>query len=204
MATAAARKLTDVHRAAQVRIGVDAVRLVVQTFPLLDPGDIDGSFRRWLDVTAPIVQRQRARSAQLAAGYVTAYRAIELGLDVEPFTVPAFTPAPAEQLATSLLVTGPYALRRRLARGDAITKAIDMTMASSSGAGMRLALEGGRRTILDSVRSDDRAVGYERITSGRGCDFCSMLAGRGAVYGEESADFAAHDHCTCSAAPVYR
>jgi hypothetical protein len=30
-----------------------------------------------------------------------------------------------------------------------------------------------------------------------------MLADRGAVYSEATADFAAHDHCGCSAEPVY-
>jgi hypothetical protein len=35
------------------------------------------------------------------------------------------------------------------------------------------------------------------------CDFCEMLADRGAVYGEASADFEAHDHCSCSAEPVF-
>jgi hypothetical protein len=41
------------------------------------------------------------------------------------------------------------------------------------------------------------------VTSGNACDFCSMLADRGAVYGEASAEFEAHDHCSCSAQPVY-
>jgi hypothetical protein len=31
-----------------------------------------------------------------------------------------------------------------------------------------------------------------------------MLLGRGAVYTEASADFEAHDHCNCGAAPAWR
>jgi hypothetical protein len=30
-----------------------------------------------------------------------------------------------------------------------------------------------------------------------------MLIGRGAVYSEATADFAAHDHCKCSAVPAF-
>jgi hypothetical protein len=63
---------------------------------------------------------------------------------------------------------------------------------------------GGRETITSTVKADPRAVGYERVTSGSACDFCSMLADRGAVYGEASADFEAHDGCACGAEPVYR
>jgi hypothetical protein len=30
-----------------------------------------------------------------------------------------------------------------------------------------------------------------------------MLAGRGSVYSADTAEFEAHDHCGCSAEPVY-
>ena len=30
-----------------------------------------------------------------------------------------------------------------------------------------------------------------------------MLAGRGAIYSAETADFSAHDHCACTVAAVY-
>jgi hypothetical protein len=42
------------------------------------------------------------------------------------------------------------------------------------------------------------------VTSGSACEFCSMLARRGAVYGAESVSFHAHDACGCSAEPVFR
>lgn len=60
-----------------------------------------------------------------------------------------------------------------------------------------------RGTITGSSVADPAARGWERIGSGE-CDFCSMLLGRGAVYSEATADFQAHDHCRCSAAPVFK
>jgi hypothetical protein len=59
-----------------------------------------------------------------------------------------------------------------------------------------------RDTITTNTRRDPRAVGWRRIAGG-GCQFCNMLAGRGAVYTESSAHFASHPHCRCSAEPVF-
>jgi hypothetical protein len=59
-----------------------------------------------------------------------------------------------------------------------------------------------RETVTLASVDDKRARGWERVGVG-GCDFCSMLLGRGAVYTEATADFAAHDHCNCTAQPVF-
>jgi len=60
-----------------------------------------------------------------------------------------------------------------------------------------------RLTVSESSVADPGAVGWARIGSGE-CAFCAMLIGRGDVYSESSADFAAHDHCNCSAYPVLK
>jgi hypothetical protein len=59
-----------------------------------------------------------------------------------------------------------------------------------------------RDTVIESSIADPSARGWQRVGSGE-CAFCAMLIGRGAVYSEASADFAAHDHCNCSAAPDF-
>lgn len=62
-----------------------------------------------------------------------------------------------------------------------------------------------RDTILTNRKQDPQAIGWKRITRGvKSCGFCRMLADRGAVYREETATFAAHDDCLCTAAPVFR
>lgn len=60
-----------------------------------------------------------------------------------------------------------------------------------------------RETILANRRSDPDAVGWRRVSSGSGCNFCRMLAARGAVYKTETARFASHPHCHCAAEPVF-
>src|SRR5690625_606941 len=62
----------------------------------------------------------------------------------------------------------------------------------------------GRRTVMGSAVADPGADGWQRVASGGGCSFCSMLAGRGAVYTEETVDFASHDHCRCTTAVAWK
>lgn len=195
--------LTEQHRLMQLRLGALTVRQLAAAFAMLDPSDLDGTFQDWLTVVTPIVGAARSTSSRLAAGFLTAHRVQALGPD--PDFVPTLArPVDTKALATSLLVTGPISIRSNLARMMPFDKAVDTAKAYSSGAGMRHALNGGRETITRTVTADKRAAGYQRVASGNACEFCSMLADRGAVYGAESGNFAAHDRCGCTAEPVYR
>lgn len=90
--------------------------------------------------------------------------------------------------------------------GWAITKATDL-------ASLQTLVEGGlqrrvanfaRATVAGSSIADPSARGWQRVGAGE-CrnGFCDMLIGRGAVYSEASADFAAHDNCKCVAVPAF-
>lgn len=196
------RRLTEAHRLAQARLGADTVRQVFASFPLLDGTDIDGTFERWLRVVFPILRSQRSTSATLAANYLTTFRALELGVGATGASVLA-DGLPAEAVTTSLVVTGPAAIKSNIARGLSLASAMERAQVTAARATMRHVLNGGRETITQSVDADRRARGWQRVTSGNACSFCSLLASRGAAYGEASADFQAHDGCSCSAEPVY-
>lgn len=189
--------LSEAHRLAQAKLGTETVAMVLAAYPLLDLDDPTD----WLTVIAPMIQAQRARSSRLAGSYLEAFRRIETG---ESFAPVLAEPAASRQLTTAMLVTGVYHQLGNIGRGLTRQRAAELAKAASAGAGMRLALNGGRETITATVQADDRARGYARVTSGRACAFCSMLAGRGAVYGAESVNFEAHDHCACSGEPVYQ
>jgi hypothetical protein len=64
-------------------------------------------------------------------------------------------------------------------------------------------LDGGRETLLDTMRDDQRAIGWARSASGKACAFCAERASRGPVYKEESAGFQSHDGCGCTPEPVF-
>ena len=60
-----------------------------------------------------------------------------------------------------------------------------------------------RETVRINQRRDPAAVGWRRIARAGSCRFCRMLADRGAVFKKDTAQFAAHGHCQCSAQPVF-
>lgn len=60
-----------------------------------------------------------------------------------------------------------------------------------------------RQTVMQSTVADPQARGWMRAARVTGCDFCRMLAGRGAVYTEASVKFGAHDDCGCQAVPAW-
>jgi hypothetical protein len=82
----------------------------------------------------------------------------------------------------------------------------------------RLVLQPARRTIEDSARNDPVRTGYARHPNPGACDFCLMLASRGAVYatreaaltvgtgrirGTQQAGEPFHDSCRCTHVPVF-
>lgn len=193
-------ELTEVHRLAQLRLGTRTVVQLRAVWPLLDPDDLDGTFPTWLSAVQPIVESNRFQSTELAAAYFAALRLQHLGDAGSVVRAEALDP---NVLATSMLVTGPVSIRSNLTRMT-MAAATDIAESRVAGAAMRHTLNAGRETITSSIRADRRALGYQRIASGNACAFCSMLADRGAVYGENSASFEAHDRCGCTAEPVFR
>lgn len=79
----------------------------------------------------------------------------------------------------------------------------EQTLAFLADAATEYVLQPGRDTIATNTTRDPRASGWQRIASANACGFCRMLEGRGGVYKEASADFAAHGNCNCTAAPSW-
>ena len=200
-ATLLGRHLTEAHRVAQIQIQAATIQDLHTIWPLLDPTK-DASFEGYSRAAKVVIGARKAQSAQLASAYFTAYRTAE---GAKAPAAPALSlDLNGEQAMTSLYVTGPVQARRALGAGISYEQAVQSALVASSGAAARLAAEGGRETLVNSLRSDDEAHGFARVTSGRSCAFCAMLAGRGAAYfSEDTASFEAHDHCGCSAEGVY-
>ncbi|GAA4981276.1 ADP-ribosyltransferase [Actinopolymorpha pittospori] len=196
--------LAEAHRLAQKANTDQALLSVTAAFQgLLDPKDLDKSYRAYAKVAATIVNGHRAKSSGLAASFYQALRAMEttapplesvgLAEDVNPVA-----------LDTSLAVTGPVAAKAKIAGGisptDALVQALQMTL----GAVTRHVEDGGRDTIRKAVQSDSLATGWARRSGGNPCSFCAMLIGRGPAYKSSgSSSFRTHDHCHCEAVPVF-
>jgi hypothetical protein len=200
-ATLQASRLTEAHRLAQLRLGVVTVARMRTIWRLLNPEALDATYPEWLAAAYPIVQAQRSTSARLAANFLTAFKTLELGTAARLAPVLSET-ADREAVATSLLVTGPLSVKRAMARGIQVAKAMPVAEAASSAAAMRHALDGGRQTINQTLRADPDAQGWVRVASGSACQFCTRLDGK--RHPTDDADFPAHDGCSCSQEPVYR
>lgn len=193
--------LTREHRTRQLAVRAVALQEFGRIWPLWGTGDLR-TFDLLVEATIPLIDLRRATSAGLAADYYTAFRVAE-GISGTASARIADV-ARRDQLVTSLYVTGKTQVQRSLRTGMSPQAARQNTFVTMSGSVTRHILNGGRDTLILSAASDRKARGWQRITGGNACSFCSMLAGRGAVYSEDTADFQAHDHCSCSAEPVYR
>lgn len=200
--------LTETHRQAQLSLGRLVVLQLHAAFKLLDPHALDATFAGWLAIVLALIKTHRATSSSLAAAYLAAFRALQVGVDT---TFPAVL-APAVDdvaVATSMLVTGPVSIKTALARKVELFTAVDIAEARSSAAGMRHVLNAGRDTVVATIEADPKALGFARVASDHACAFCAMLASRGPVYkSEQTATFAKdghryHDGCQCGIEPHY-
>lgn len=172
---------------------VDVLRRI---WRLLDPRNVAGTQQAWVDAVVEVVGPYRARSVQLAVGYLTALRAREVGPD------PRFRPTPAgpvdlDALRTSLYATGATPVRKAVRRLDAmalddavrerrLTQARDEAFVTSTASVQRHVVNGGRETAVATTEVDSRALGWIRVSDGDPCSFCAMLISRGPVYKGDS------------------
>lgn len=101
---------------------------------------------------------------------------------------------------------GPERVERmlRFAARHLFTDAPDLMLPAIDGATSRYVLEPARMTVAVSAEKDPASQGWERRARAEACDFCQMLAGRGAAYAHRgSAHFDAHDDCNCVAVPAW-
>lgn len=199
--TSAGADLTRLHRAEQDRIADDVQRTIGTAWHLLNLDDLDATARRWAAAVLPQILAGRERSATVAAAYLRAFAAAEIGAG-SATVMPTVTDADRTALATSLRVTGPVTVKALTAsgydRGHSAATARERVL----GAAQRHVLNGGRETVRLTAVADPRMQGWRRVGT-PDCDFCKMLLGRGAVYTEASAQFRSHDRCDCTAEPAY-
>lgn len=214
----ASPQLDEQARRAQVELKRDTFDAIDEVWPLLDLRRLGRTFGPWLTAVGSVVADQREESARLAREYVLAAKD-EAGVPGE-LTLPPLADLAHDRLVGNLLVSVARAGRfARAAPGSVqAARAADAALVRAQGAASRLALEAGRQVIVDVVdeapalfdrpaqrdlrrRARDRNPGprWYRTTAGNACEFCRMLAGRGAVYREDSVTFRSHDHCACGA-----
>lgn len=166
----------------------------------LQTGDVDDW---WTAGAATSAQRIAATGYTVAAA--SAARYLRTHAAIEGHTVsPVRSRANLEQIDATLRGAGPGAFKHHMSTssGDFLASRAAM-VGALAGSTQYLSWMGDRDTVMATFADSQRIVGWQRITSGSECAFCAMLASRGAVYSEAGVDFQAHNHCSCSAEPLY-
>lgn len=199
--TSAGAALTRQHRLSQLALRAQVIRDLGRIWPTFDIRDWQ-TFETFTDLSALLIAARREDSTRIAASYFRAFREAErvLEADATPLLADSLD---RDRLRTSMRSTGLHGVAQALRAGFSPEAALRQGFIRASGAATRLVLEGGRETIIESVRTDPVAQRWQRITSADPCHFCAMIASRGAVFTEETAGFEAHDHCACEPEPVY-
>lgn len=194
--------LTDAHRVAQTRLRATSVAELVALWPMLDPKRLDDTFPGYLAAMRALVGARRAEASLLTAAYLRAYRAAE---GASGTFAPALAgPVNPDALETSLRVTGPVTIKRATGAGRELPEAARTALSQTAGTLVRQVANASRETTFGSMRRDSASKGWARVTDGKACAFCAMLASRGPVYSTKgTADFQTHDRCGCEPVLVY-
>jgi hypothetical protein len=165
---------------------------------LVHPESVNAGWSQFEPLANGIVNTHYNMTAASAAEYYSASRVVAGNTYLN---VPGVQPDEA-YIAKVLNIMGP-GMYAHYAKDNPPENASTMAANGLKGSVTRLVLMGGRDTVTGTSQQDPVAKGWERVIEPGACSFCSMLAGRGAVYKESTVDFRAHDHCKCVARAVF-
>jgi hypothetical protein len=195
-----ADQLTVEHRQQidQIRRSV-AAQLALLWSDTFDTADIRGSWTRFAAVALPIIADGYDLSAQDAQAYLRRFRRNAGVSGRAPSTaIPVLSQV---RVRKSLEFTARYTTLRGIQVGKTAQQAAQSALVRTIGSAGRFVSEGSHATVREGLKADPQATGWRRIAASDACDFCAALASNG-VYSHK-VDFSAHDHCACTARPVF-
>jgi hypothetical protein len=166
---------------------------VAKAWASLDIADLGGSLPNFRLLVAAIVRRYGLAAGTLAVRF---YQDRRRAAGVTS----AFTPRPAPLPPLQQVAATVDWVTRSLWSATPDTTSAQTALDVSTS---RLVLDVGRQTVTDNAARDRHARGWARVTEPGACAFCLMLATRGVVYKEQTADFRSHNNCECHAEPVF-
>lgn len=195
------------YRAARISLTRLLVRDVRSLRRLILPSRLRESVPDWLAAMNTVIDQYSRTSAALAAEFYDAQR--EAAGAPGPFTVPVVEPPPEEQTQASLRWATKDLWPREPeeatpAQLQPMDVRLDQAEVKTEQVAQKLVADTGRGTVREAVRRDRQATAWARSAALGACAFCKMLASRGAVFKQDTADFRAHDGCHCGVIPVFR
>jgi hypothetical protein len=190
-------------------------------WPLLTRGNPLTNWELYAPAALKLIKQYSLAAAAIGAAAFTAYRVLVVPTGYK-FTPPAIEQPKDEQILRSL----GWATR---AVGDENTPETQSQAARTlvNGAAQRIVTDTARRALIGAVGEDQRAIGWYRVPSDpNACAFCRVMCIRsldGILYQSEGTagrysdigagrkgkqfkgegDFKFHDHCECTAVPLF-
>src|SRR5690606_15088089 len=161
---------TERHRLAQLRLSRTLIRQAIALWRgSFVPDRARDSFLNLIPAYVGLVRQHRQASAQLAAQYYQDFRRAELKAlrdedDTDRITIIDRSEIDPDHVARSLSFSGPTSYIRARRAGHSHVKAELIAMNNAAADFMRLALHGGRETILETLLADPRAERCARAT----------------------------------------
>lgn len=192
--------MTDAYRRSQSKIAQKTAaetRLAYKRY--LNVSALDRSTPNWILLTDQIATKGFVRAAQDSRSYLRRFVEAEGGPKGVEFPAVELDHA---RLAEDLWVNGTYNIKGKIGKGLSAEAAKAAAMKRVMGVVTEYVFDGGRGTVT-KVKYSGKSGRWRRVSDGKPCTFCAMLASRGPVYSEESVTFEAHTDCGCTAEPVF-
>lgn len=165
-----------------------------------DIDNLDRDHAQWVERTAAAARELQAAGVALSTAYLSAYLTLERGEATSVDAPSAMVGVArdgrplAEALAPSL-----FTIKQAIGEGRPVAEAFRTGLNRAVRVVGEEAIAPARAALDDSIREDDRIVGWRRVTAG-GCLAC-IAAATGAVQADDET-LEVHDHCQCTKEPV--
>lgn len=184
------------HRVAVGALATKARDSAVDLFDVvLDPENLDASSAAWASQTASALRGASSGVDHEAARYLGSWgrgHGRSMG-----FVRPALADS---SLDRQLMLSGPIRIKTLVGNGVDRSSAVADARRRVGATAMKAVRDRDRLDIIYSCRR--QRVRCRRVTVGKTCAFCCMLAARGPVYTKDTAAFQAHVYCDCTYEPV--
>lgn len=162
---------------------------------VLDPDNLDASSAAWASQTASALRVASSSVDREASRYLGAWgrnHGRQMG-----FARPALMDS---SLDRQLMLSGPIRVKTLVGGGMDRASAVADARRRVGATAVKSVRDRDRQDIIYSCRR--QRVRCRRVTVGKTCAFCCMLAARGPVYTKDTAAFQAHVYCDCTYEPV--
>lgn len=191
--TAAGAALTAGYQRHISAMAAAAGMAVADAMDDIDPDNIGGAHQYAVKKAADAIQAGTRQGRALTAQYLNRYARAE---GIELPTLPAVRPVGRQDAVRTAFYSGPVRAKTLIRRGISGEQAV-AEMRDWAAQWGRTQVESASRDYV--IRSARRTrLKCRRVTVGKTCAFCSMLAARGPVYTEDTVTFRAHRCCDCT------